>query len=277
MDLNLCYNKLNASFVKKGIELKKFDFFTMVSHSLNVSFLNAKMVSLISNGTFKKLKNYCKKLITGMPIQYVLQSANFYGRDFFVNENVLIPRFDSENIIKPIVDVVLENDKVLDLCCGSGVLGITVAKECGKEIKLTLADISPHALDVAKKNAYSMYVDAITIQSDLFEKLDEVYDIIICNPPYITEDDYTGLDDMVKNFEPKLALVSGESGYEFYEKIIPQLKDKLGYRGKIFFEIGIHQEEVIKKLLNPDFRCIKIIKDNSGINRFISAVKRDNI
>ena len=109
----------------------------------------------------------------------------------------------------------------------------------------------------------------------MFENINDKFDIIVCNPPYVTEDEYVELDEMVKDFEPKLALVSGPSGLEFYEKIIPQLKDHLTYRGKIYFEYGKGQENEIKKLLVADFRSIKIIKDNSGVNRFISAIKRD--
>ena len=278
ININQCYLYLNKKFNKKGLELSKHDFYTMVSHLLNVSFLNAKMVTLINGNVFNKLKKYSKKLITGMPIQYVLNSANFCGFDMYVDSSVLIPRFDSEALIPIIVKEVLDKDSVLDLCSGSGALGIAtvkLAEEQNKFLNLTCADISEKALNISKKNCYKNYVNAKFVLSDLFDKIDEKFDVIICNPPYVKNSEYEGLDKMVKDFEPKLALVSGDSGLEFYEKIIPQLKEHLTYRGKIYFEYGLHQENDIKKLLIKDFRCIKIIKDNSGNNRFISAVKRD--
>lgn len=278
ININQCYLDLNKKFNKKGKELSKHDFYTMVAHLLNVSFLNAKMVTLINGNVYNRLKKYCKKLITGMPIQYVLNSANFCGFDMYVDSSVLIPRFDSEAIIPIIVKDVLDNDNVLDLCSGSGALGIAtvkLAEEQNKNLQLTCADISEKALEISKKNCYKNYVKADFVLSDLFSNIDKKFDVIICNPPYIKNSEFDGLDDMVKNFEPKLALVSGDSGLEFYERIIPELKEHLTYRGKIYFEYGIHQEDEIKKLLVKDFRCIKIIKDNSGINRFISAVKRD--
>lgn len=278
LEINQCYTELEKMFNKKGKNLSKHDFFTMVAHLLNVSFLNAKMVNLINVNVFRRLKKYAKKLLTGMPIQYVLNSANFCGFDLYVDSNVLIPRFDTEALIPVIAKEVLDGDKVLDMCTGSGAIGLAVSKfaeEQGKNIKLTISDISPKALDIAKKNCYKNYVDAEAIESDLFENITEVYDVIVCNPPYVTSEEYLALEPMVKDYEPKTALVSGDTGYEFYDRIVPMLKDHLSYRGKIYFEYGIHQEDYIKKLLVKDFRCIKIIKDNSGINRFISATKRD--
>ena len=278
ININQCYLDIEKQFNKKDKSLSKHDFYTMVAHLLDVSFLYAKTVTLINANVYKRLKKYAKKLLTGMPIQYVLNSANFCGYDVYVDENVLIPRFDTEAIVPVIVNDLLDNDSVLDMCTGSGAIGLAIAKiaeEKGKNVKLTISDNSEKALAIAKDNCYKNYVDVTAINSDLFENISDKFDIIVCNPPYITNADYETLEPMVKDFEPKCALVSGDTGYEYYEKIIPQLKDHLTYRGKIYFEYGIHQEDAIKKLLVKDFRCIKIIKDNSGVNRFITATKRD--
>lgn len=278
ININQCYQDVEKKFNKKGLELSKHDFYTIVGHVLKVSFLEAKMVSMINSNVYGKIKKYSKKLMTGMPIQYVLKSTNFCGYNIVVDENVLIPRFDTEALIPIVAKELLDGDKVLDMCTGSGAIGIAISKmaeENGKSVKLTISDISPKALKVAKDNCYRNYVDAECIESDLFENINDVYDIIVCNPPYIKAADYETLEPMVKDFEPKTALVSGETGYEYYDRIVPLLKDHLTYRGKVYFEYGIHQEDYIKKLLVKDFRCIKIIKDNSGVNRFISATKRD--
>lgn len=278
ININQCYQDVEKKFNKKGLELSKHDFYTIVGHVLKVSFLEAKMVSMINSNVYGKIKKYSKKLMTGMPIQYVLKSTNFCGYNIVVDENVLIPRFDTEALIPVVAKELLDGDKVLDMCTGSGAIGIAISKmaeENGKSVKLTISDISPKALKVAKDNCYRNYVDAECIESDLFENINDVYDIIVCNPPYIKTADYETLEPMVKDFEPKTALVSGETGYEYYDRIVPLLKDHLTYRGKVYFEYGIHQEDYIKKLLVKDFRCIKIIKDNSGVNRFISATKRD--
>lgn len=278
ININQCYQDIEKKFNKKGVELSKHDFYMIVSHVLKVSFLEAKMVSMINSNVYGKIKKYSKKLMTGMPIQYVLNSTSFCGYNIIVDESVLIPRFDTEALIPVIAKELLDGDKVLDMCTGSGAIGIAVSKmaeENGKNVKLTVSDISEKALKIAKENCYKNYVEVECIESDLFDNISDVYDIIVCNPPYITNADYETLDAMVKDYEPKTALVSGDTGYEYYEKIIPQLKDHLTYRGKVYFEYGIHQEDYIKKLLVKDFRCIKIIKDNSGVNRFISATKRD--
>lgn len=279
LSVDNCYVKLNEKFNKKGKDLERRDFYAILAHILNVSLLEAKTIKYVNANVYRRVKKYATKLLTGMPIQYAINSANFCGIDLYVDNSVLIPRFDSENVVPEVVKVLLNNDKVLDMCTGSGALGIAVAKMAEEkeiEIDLTLSDISDKALAVAKKNCYKNYVRANYILSDLFDNIDGTYDVIICNPPYVTEEEYLNLEPMVRDFEPKLALVGGVTGYEYYERIVKDLKNHLGYKGKIFFEIGKGQEDYIKKLLIKDFRCIKIIKDLSGVNRFISAVKRED-
>ena len=183
ININQCYQDVEKKFNKKGLELSKHDFYTIVGHVLKVSFLEAKMVSMINSNVYGKIKKYSKKLMTGMPIQYVLKSTNFCGFNIVVDENVLIPRFDTEALIPVVAKELLDGDKVLDMCTGSGAIGIAISKmaeENGKSVKLTISDISPKALKVAKYNCYRNYVDAECIESDLFENINDVYDIIYC-------------------------------------------------------------------------------------------------
>ena len=208
-----------------------------------------------------------------IPLQYIINKQNFYGLDFYVDESVLIPRYDTENIVDRIVKDCKENKclSVLDLCTGSGCIAVSL-KKSGFE-KVYAADISDKALAVAKHNAKLNNADIIFLQSDLYENFPKEirFDIIVSNPPYISTDKIAELETQVKDFEPKLALDGGKDGLDFYKKILKLSKDFINKSGRLYLEIGYDQaKEVVDLAKKEGYYNIQIIKDLSGRDRGIS-------
>ena len=208
-----------------------------------------------------------------IPLQYIINKQNFYGLDFYVDESVLIPRYDTENIVDRIVKDCKENKclSVLDLCTGSGCIAVCLKKN-GFE-KVYAADISDKALSVAKHNAKLNNADIIFLQSDLYENFPKEirFDIIVSNPPYISTDKIAELETQVKDFEPKLALDGGKDGLDFYKKILKLSKDFINKSGRLYLEIGYDQaKEVVDLAKKEEYYNIQIIKDLSGRDRGIS-------
>lgn len=208
-----------------------------------------------------------------IPLQYIINKQNFYGLDFYVDESVLIPRYDTENIVDRIVKDCKENKclSVLDLCTGSGCIAVSL-KKCGFE-KVYAADISDKALAVAKHNAKLNNADIIFLQSDLYENFPKEirFDIIVSNPPYISTDEIARLEKQVRDFEPKLALDGGRDGLDFYKKIINLSKNFLNNKGRLYLEIGYDQSKDVVDLAKKEgYDNIVIIKDLSGRDRGIS-------
>ena len=208
-----------------------------------------------------------------IPLQYIINKQNFYGLDFYVDESVLIPRYDTENIVDRIVKDCKENKclSVLDLCTGSGCIAVSL-KKCGFE-KVYAADISDKALAVAKHNAKLNNADIIFLQSDLYENFPKEirFDIIVSNPPYISTDEIAKIEKQVRDFEPKLALDAGRDGLDFYKKIINLSKNFLNNKGRLYLEIGYDQSKDVVDLAKKEgYDNIVIIKDLSGRDRGIS-------
>ena len=208
-----------------------------------------------------------------IPLQYIINKQNFYGLDFYVDESVLIPRYDTENIVDRIVKDCKENKclSVLDLCTGSGCIAVSL-KKSGFE-RVYAADISDKALAVAKYNAKLNDADIIFLQGDLYENFPKEirFDIIVSNPPYISTDEIARLEKQVRDFEPKLALDGGRDGLDFYKKIINLSKDFLNNKGRLYLEIGYDQSKDVVDLAKKEgYDNIVIIKDLSGRDRGIS-------
>ena len=191
-------------------------------------------------------------LANNKPLQYVIGNVNFYGSNYLVNENVLIPRFETEELVENSISLIKtkfknRNIKILDIGCGSGVIGLTL-KKIFPNSEVTLLDISSEALEVAKENAKRLNLDVKFIQSDIFENVTETYDVIISNPPYIMEDEE--IEDIVKNNEPHIALYAGKDGLDCYKKILKDIKLHLNNNYLIAFEIGRYQAPSIINMAN---------------------------
>lgn len=221
----------------------------------------------------KLYKSSLEALKENKPIQYVIGNVNFYGLKFIVNKNVLIPRFETEELVGHVVEYTkdLNKDKIriLDLGCGSGAIGLTL-KSILKDSEVTLTDISKDALEVAKLNANNLNLDVTFIESDWFSNVKlEQYDIIVSNPPYIRTDEE--IEEIVKNNEPSLALYGGVDGLDCYRKILANIKPYLNNKFLIAFEIGESQKEEIYDIVNKYLKDIEITckKDLYGRNRMI--------
>lgn len=221
----------------------------------------------------KLYKSSLEALKENKPIQYVIGNVNFYGLKFIVNKNVLIPRFETEELVEQVVeytkDLNKDKIKILDLGCGSGAIGLTL-KSILKNSEVTLTDISKEALEVAKLNANNLNLDVTFIESDWFSNIKlEKYDIIVSNPPYIRTDEE--IEEIVKNNEPSLALYGGVDGLDCYRKILANIKPYLNNKFLIAFEIGESQKEEIYDIVNKYLKDIEITckKDLYGRNRMI--------
>lgn len=209
-----------------------------------------------------------------IPLQHIIGTQEFMGLTFKVNENVLIPRQDTELLVENVVDY-LENDErtVLDMCTGSGCIAISVDR-LSKGSKVEAVDISEKALEVATENNRLNNANVTFIQSDLFTNVTGKYDIIVSNPPYIRTDEIPKLMEEVKMHEPVMALDGMEDGLYFYKKICGEASDYLNDNGKIFFEIGYDQGDDVSEILRQNRFCnIEVLKDLSGNDRVVIARK----
>lgn len=223
----------------------------------------------------ERLRNY-------EPIQYILNRQEFMGFSFSVNENVLIPQPDTENLVEEVLYIADKLDKdineeirILDLCTGSGAIAISIAKLLGKKVLVYASDISAEALKVAEENSMNNMVNIYFFKSNLFEKISNLYkfDIIVSNPPYIETKKIENLPEEVKR-EPKIALDGGEDGLKFYKEISKEAKKYLLENGYLAFEIGYNQREYVESILKQDrYKNIYSRKDLSGNDRVVIAQK----
>lgn len=207
-----------------------------------------------------------------MPLAYILGERFFMGRRFYVNEQVLIPRWETELLCGRAEELIREKkyESALDMCTGSGCIAITLALET--QIALDGADISRDALWVAEKNAKRLGAFVRLIQSDLFNSVEKEYPLILVNPPYISEAEYEALEPQVKDYEPSLALKAGKDGLDYYRRIAQEAGAHLMSGGTLLMEIGCSQGERVAGLLEG-FQNIRIIKDFSGLDRIVEANK----
>ena len=222
-----------------------------------------------------KMKIYTKEieaLKNNKPIQYVLGHINFYGQDFYINENVLIPRFETEELVENTISIaktLFTNPvEILDIGCGSGVIGLTLEKKLLTK-SVDLIDISEKALEVTNKNCGNLNSKANVFQSDCLSNVEKKYDIIISNPPYIKDDEE--IEDIVKTNEPHLALYAGKDGLDCYKKILKDINKNLKDKFLIAFEIGADQAKDIETLINNYLKDVQIVikKDLQGRDRMI--------
>lgn len=254
----------------------------------------------VKDELLEELESVLKQREQRVPLQYLMGECEFMGYGFYVDERVLIPRQDTECLVELAVESIRKKEvetrqklnfseadysgdnrkpeqkstkvKVLDLCTGSGCIGISVAKLC-PDSEVTLADISEGALSVAKKNAQNLEADVTLIKGNLFENIKGRFDYILSNPPYIPSEVIEGLMPEVKEHEPRLALDGEADGLSFYRKIINEAPDYLNPDGRIYFEIGAEQGEDLTRLMNErGFSKVKVHKDLAGLDRIVTGI-----
>ena len=226
-----------------------------------------------------KVNTYKKAVLAleeGKSLQYVLGHVNFYGNSFYIDERVLIPRFETEelveNTIKYINKYFTEPVDIIDLGTGSGIIGLTLEKKVSTK-SVDLIDFSKEALEVTNINCEKLNSKANIIESNFFEKTNKKYDVIISNPPYIMNNEE--IEDIVKNNEPHIALYAGKDGLDCYKEILSNIKEHMKDRCLVAFEIGYKQSNDIVNLINNflDNVRIEVKKDLSDKDRMIFILK----
>lgn len=218
--------------------------------------------------------SYIEKRLAHIPVQYILGKAYFMGYEFEVNNNVLIPRFDTEVLVSEVLKYTKDNYKILDMCTGSGCIAISLSLLSGADV--TGVDISEKALEVAAANKVRNKADKVTfVKSNMFENIDGTFDLIVSNPPYIPTKDIFELEHEVKSEEPMLALDGHDDGLFFYRILAEESAEYLTQKGGIFMEIGYNQAEDVRNLLiENNFTDISVIKDLAGLDRVVCGWRK---
>ena len=220
-----------------------------------------------------------KHIKEDVPLSHLVGFEYFYDRKYKVTKDVLSPRMETEELIYKVIEYVNASNKnkfkILDLCTGSGIIAITLKKELEQvSVDIIASDISEEALEVAKENSQSHDSTIKFIKSDIFNNIDDKFDIIVSNPPYIDRKDEVTMQDNVLNYDPHLALFAEEEGMYFYRKIIEQANDYLNENGVIFFEIGYDQKDKIIKLADMNGYSAEVYKDINGRDRIAFLVRK---
>ena len=219
----------------------------------------------------KRWENCLVKKKKREPLQYILGVQEFMGISFFVSPAVLIPRQDTEILVEKALSILKQKDYILDMCTGSGCILLSLMK-LGKLFNGVGVDISEEALFIARKNADVLGLKPSFYQSNLFDKIKkgELFDMIISNPPYITEKEMGQLMPEVVEYEPKLALFGGKDGLDFYYKIAKTAKNFLTTKGSLLMEIGCGQAKAVSKILQENgYEEIEVIQDLARLDRVI--------
>ena len=211
-----------------------------------------------------------EKRAVHIPLQHLTGEQNFMGLDFLVNEHVLIPRQDTEILVEEIMRDLHDGIRILDMCTGSGCILLSLL-HYSNDCSGVGVDVSEDALAVARQNADRLAEkQAVFIQSDLFEKVEGSFDLIVSNPPYIRSQEIAGLMPEVREYEPHLALDGKEDGLYFYREIIKGAEHHLKRGGQLFFEIGYDQGEAVKALLVANgYTEVAVVKDYAGLDRVV--------
>ena len=251
----------------------------LVMYSLNQTRENIFLKDTISCREKQKINRKLFRRMKGEPLNKIFKKQNFYGFDFKVNNSVLAPRVETEILVEKVINEIKGRKSkidLLDLCTGSGCIGLSIKKVCNDKIdKLALLDIDNKSLRVAKENKKLLNISGNVkiLKSNMFERLksSQKFDIITCNPPYITEQEYKNLHVSVKNFDPKISLVGGKEGLDYYKILARESKKHLKNDGKIFVEIGFKQKDKVEKLFREKGFNVECFKDFSRKNRVIAG------
>jgi len=272
-----------AQLERCGVENAKVDAELIFRHLLKVDKMGFFKLwgTALDDATWDRYLDLITQRSQGLPLQHITGEQEFMGLTFAVTPEVLIPRQETEVLVGEVVRIIQSGNKksysVLDLCSGSGVIGISIVSLC-KNVKVTASDVSEKAIEMTRKNAKALGVDKRMsfVKGDLFQPFKgrfktEKFDIIVSNPPYIRSGDIAGLQVEVKDHEPLLALDGGADGLEFYRKIINDSHAHFKKDGVLALEIGHDQALDVAKIAGETerFDGIELIKDLAGKDRVL--------
>jgi release factor glutamine methyltransferase len=264
---------------KAGIESAVAEIEIILEYLLGVERIDLYLhgPQLIDDNILNRFNDIVKRRLTRYPLQYILGEMYFYGRKFELTPSVMVPTPETELLCELAINYInneeIRKGSILDIGTGSGVIAVTMACEV-QDLTVTTADISPEALEIAKQNAVNHEVAARInfIQSDIFSNIqqDNKFDLILSNPPYISEEEYKALPPEVLA-DPKIALVSGAEGLDLIKKIMNKAPGYLKPDGRLMFEIGYNQSALVAQISEKDLRykSISIIKDLNDIDRVV--------
>ncbi len=262
---------LKQDFISVGVDEIDVDY--IISEVLGVSHTELNLIDDVTNEQLNQVNEVASLRMHGKPLDKIFNKKHFYGLKFIVDENVLSPRADSEILVEKAINIIKENNlkSVLDLCTGSGCIAIAIKKNVDAQI--SASDISTKALKIAKLNAKNLGAEINFIHSNMFEKIENKYDLIVSNPPYIATDEIEDLDVEVKSYDPLLALDGGELGLKYYNIIHDNAKKHLNDNGYLLLEIGEDQKKLVTSLFT-DFDFLDCIKDYGGNDRVLVFSKK---
>lgn len=267
--LNLSRNYLE----KKGLSNPRRESEEVLSIALDLPRLEIYLNydKPLNDDEVQKCREVLSRVAQLEPYAYIKGFVRFYDCLINVNQDVLIPRCETELLVDRVSKSITTEISLLDLCTGSGCISISLKKK-HSHLKVVATDISYKALDQAKFNAQKNNVDICFIQSDFFESINERFDLIVSNPPYISDEEFKGLDLSVSLYEPKLALVADCDGLYFYQKFASEAKAYLNIDGKVWLEIGYAQGNSVKNIFEKEgWKNCAVIKDYSDNDRFFTA------
>ncbi len=256
-----------------GIADAKIDAFTLLEMASGVNRTTYLLYKdhKVNDVQFASYKRLIERRAAHEPCQYIVGKCEFMGFEFEVNPSVLIPRQDTETLVEELLKIMPGRSKVLDMCTGSGAIAISLQRY-RPDIFPTAADISAEALNVAVANARARHCIIDFVQTDLFENIDPSirFDVIVSNPPYVSDAEYETLMPEVKDHEPALALKAGEKGLDIYKRLISEAPEHLADGGILALEIGCTQANDVTTLMKKaQFVEIKVIKDLTGLDRVV--------
>ena len=257
--------KFTQVLLESGVNNAKQEVYFLCNELLDLSRSDLMLLDTFTKKQFSVLKKAVSRRAKRVPLQIIVGKSTFLDVTILENKHTLTPRPETELLTSMIIDEYKGKQvEVLDMCSGSGCIGIAIAR---RGHKVTCADISRKAIACAKKNAKLNNVEIDFVRSDMFQNVTKKYDLIVSNPPYINTSDVLSLEPEVKNFDPKISLDGGEDGLDFYRAIIPIYKEILDPKGFFAFEIGYDQAEAIKRIAEEHSLFSEIIKDYSKNDR----------
>ncbi len=282
-EIRTIYKEGQDKLAAGGVHDAAFDARALLSFVMEIPFRDIPLhyMDEAADEQQERYEELIGRRMSGEPLQYITGEQEFMGLTFHVDSRVLIPRLDTEILAEEALEYVnrklTRGDavRVLDLCCGSGALGLSIAALHSEtdRLEVVISDISEDALEVARQNAEALGVsDRVAfVKGDLFENIEKSFDLIVCNPPYIRTDVIETLDKEVREHEPMLALDGGADGLDIYRRIAEEAPGYLKAGGRLLMEIGYDQAEDVAALLQKEFDDIKVLKDLAGLDRVIAA------
>ena len=271
MKLAQIFKDFEEKLIAQGEEAESLSFVYRSLKNLSFTDFVFALQQEVTDEDYKFVEDIYIKLASHIPAQYIIGHAEFYGMQLKVDERVLIPRPETEELVKLILTENPEkNLKVLDIGTGSGAIALALAKN-RPDWSVTAADISQDALDLSLENAYAQNLNLSFIKSDCFSEISSKYDIIVSNPPYISRADETEVGLNVLHSEPHLALFADEDGLAIYRRIAEDCKEYLTDGGKIYLEIGYKQGQSVPALFmeNLPEKRVRTLKDQFGQDRMV--------